>query len=296
MSEADAFDLVILAGTVAGLVRALRSWGQWASAFGAVGFWVYHLGLGSLNVGQRDFVMCLPLAWMIAMAIEHERTGPAARAGRVGLLPRPGDLDEADRPPAGSRAAGARLAWRRHPPVGTRVRGARAQPGVSVGIAAWLASRGGIGPFVQNVWPLVAHCGEPRPRAVRGADQGQPLRPIPRTLGRPRAASRFWQTATARRRAPGRCSPLRPIRCCTTSCRRRAGSITSIPPRWSRSPSARRAWGGPRPSPRRPGGGPPGGLRPGPSSRSSTARPLRPGGPGVARQRARGRWSSSSHH
>jgi hypothetical protein len=153
-----AFDLVILAGTVAGLVRALRSWGPWASAFGAVGFWVYHLGLGSLNVGQRDFVMCLPLAWMIAMAIEHERTGRLLALGAsafclglviwmkpTGLLLVPVLLALAWRGGATRRSALASVA------LGLSL--------ASVGIAAWLASRGGIGPFVQNVWPLVAHYG-----------------------------------------------------------------------------------------------------------------------------------------
>ena len=48
-----AFDLAVLAGTCAGVAAALRTYGPWASAFGAAGVWVYHLGLGSINAGQR---------------------------------------------------------------------------------------------------------------------------------------------------------------------------------------------------------------------------------------------------
>jgi hypothetical protein len=152
-----AFDLVILAATCLGLAVALRSYGAWAVAFGALGFWIYHLGLGSLNSGQRDFVMCLSLAWMIAAAMAHVRSRRlamlAAAAFCLGVV--------IWMKPTGVLliAVLVVLAWRDGP--GRR---APAFVAVAVGLAAasaivvgWLAYHGGLVPFLTLAPPAVSH-------------------------------------------------------------------------------------------------------------------------------------------
>ena len=64
-----AFDLAILAGTTAGLVAALRPFGRRGAAAAVALFWLYHLAGGAWRAGQRDLLLCLPLAGLAGAAL-----------------------------------------------------------------------------------------------------------------------------------------------------------------------------------------------------------------------------------
>src|SRR5262249_17360888 len=72
-----ALDLVVLAGVSGGLAVALAPAGRTPALAGVALFWLYHLAGGGWRAGQRDYILCLPLAW--------------AAAGIVADLRRPGD-------------------------------------------------------------------------------------------------------------------------------------------------------------------------------------------------------------
>jgi hypothetical protein len=69
-----AFDLAVLAATLLGLAAALSRFGGWAGPAGAALFALYHLAGGALNAGQRDLVLCAPLAWATAALVWHAAT------------------------------------------------------------------------------------------------------------------------------------------------------------------------------------------------------------------------------
>jgi hypothetical protein len=68
-----ALDLAVLAATLAGLGVALVAFGRWAVVSGVALFWLYHLAGGAWRAGQRDFLLCLPLAWTLAAALADLR-------------------------------------------------------------------------------------------------------------------------------------------------------------------------------------------------------------------------------
>jgi len=80
-----ALDLLLLAGTLAGLGVALASFGRWAAGFGVTLFWLYHLAAGPWGAGERDFIQCLPLAWMTAAAFAYVKSGRVVTLGLAGL-------------------------------------------------------------------------------------------------------------------------------------------------------------------------------------------------------------------
>src|SRR5262249_55714460 len=95
-----ALDLAVLAATLTGLGVALATFGRWAVLSGMALFWLYPWGGGGWRAGQRDFLLCLPLAWTLAAALADFRdraprtAGPQprdtfgiARAGRRGPSP-----------------------------------------------------------------------------------------------------------------------------------------------------------------------------------------------------------------
>jgi hypothetical protein len=75
-----ALDLAVLAVTLLGLAAALSPFGAWAGSAAVALFALYHLAAGAWNAGQRDLVLCLPLAWASAALVAHVATG------RIGLL------------------------------------------------------------------------------------------------------------------------------------------------------------------------------------------------------------------
>ena len=84
-----AFDLAILAGTAAGLVAALRPFGRRGAAAAAALFWLYHLAGGAWRAGQRDLLLCLPLAGLagaaLADAARPRRWTLGVAAGALGV-------------------------------------------------------------------------------------------------------------------------------------------------------------------------------------------------------------------
>ena len=172
-----ALDLLVLAGTVAGLAAGLARFGRAAAAAGGALFWLYHLAGGAWRAGQRDFVLCLPLAWMTAAALaDAERPrrltlGLAALGLGAALWLKPHAIL--------LLPVLAALAWRRPPGE----RGA-ALATVTLGVAlpagpvlAWLAWLGALPPFADIVLgylvPLYTRLGrEPLVAAVRGHDLG----------------------------------------------------------------------------------------------------------------------------
>lgn len=175
-----ALDLVLLGLTVAGLALALRSFGGWAMAAAAALFWLYHVAGGAWGAGQRDLILCVPLAWMTAAALADSRTGRTLTLGLAG-----GSLGAAVwvkphalllLPVLGG------LAWRRDAGVRPRALGALAL-GLALpaaGILGWLAAAGGLPAFwdilAGYLVPLYARLGRTSlPDAVRGHDLGVPV-------------------------------------------------------------------------------------------------------------------------
>jgi hypothetical protein len=171
------FDLAILAGTTAGLFVGLRPFGRRGAAAAAALFWLYHLSGGAWRAGQRDLLLCLPLAGLAGAALAD-----AARPRRFTLGLAAGALGVAVwiKPHAALLVPlVAWLAWRRPPAQ----RGAAAVtaglglvlPGAC--ILAWLAAAGALSAFVDIVWgylvPLYSRLGrEPLLGAVAGHRYG----------------------------------------------------------------------------------------------------------------------------
>jgi hypothetical protein len=158
-----ALDLALLGGTAAGLAVALRPWGPWAQTSGPALFWLYHLAAGSWNAGQRDLILCLPLAWTAAAAVADLRRPRPLGLGLVGL-----GLGAAAAIKPHALLLGpalAALAWRH--PAGARLP-ALALLGIGTalpagGLLLWLARAGGLEAFVDIVGgyllPLYRHLG-----------------------------------------------------------------------------------------------------------------------------------------
>jgi hypothetical protein len=80
-----AFDLGLLTLAAAGLLLALRPFGVWAGGAGATLFWLYHLAGGAWRTGQRDLILCVPLAWMVAGLVTFVRSGGRRALAGAGL-------------------------------------------------------------------------------------------------------------------------------------------------------------------------------------------------------------------
>ncbi|HEV8306077.1 MAG TPA: hypothetical protein VGW35_00295 [Methylomirabilota bacterium] len=172
-----AFDLLVLGGTALGLAVGLQSFGRWAIAAAAALFGLYHLAGGAWRAGQRDFILCLPLAWMLAAAMAYLRSGRPRWLALAGV-----GLGTAVwiKPHAGLLAPVlVTLAWRRPPgerwPALASLALGLGLP--AVGIAAWLGAAGGLGPFLDivggYVLPLYSRLGrESLVTAVLGHDLG----------------------------------------------------------------------------------------------------------------------------
>jgi hypothetical protein len=175
-----AFDLAILAGTTAGLVAALRPFGRRGAVAAAALFWLYHLAGGAWRAGQRDLLLCLPLAGLAGVALADAARprrwtlGLAAGALGVGVWIKP-------------HAAllvplVVWLAWRR-PPVERGAAAAVAGLGLALPgscVLAWLATAGALPAFVDIVrgylLPLYSRLGrEPLLGAVAGHHYGVPI-------------------------------------------------------------------------------------------------------------------------
>ena len=171
-----ALDLAVLAGTVAGLAVALRSFGYRACIAAGALFWLYHLAGGAWRAGQRDLLLCLPLAWMSAAALADVLR---PRALALGLAAAALGIAVWIKPYAVLwLPVVVALAWRR-PPAARAAAGAAALLGFALPgafVLGWLAAAGGLAAFVDIVLgylPLYARVGrESLLAAVRGHDQG----------------------------------------------------------------------------------------------------------------------------
>ncbi len=175
-----ALDLLLLGGTVAGLAVTLVPFGRGAVAAGAVLFWLYHVAGGAWRAGQRDLILCLPLAWMTAAAladVARPRLGRLALAGAAlgaavwikphALLLLPLLAALAWRRPPGSRAAAV-----------AALAGGIAAP--AAGVVGWLAAAGALPAFLDIVWhylvPLYSRLGRtPVLAALLTHDVGPPI-------------------------------------------------------------------------------------------------------------------------
>jgi hypothetical protein len=172
-----ALDLVLLAGILAGLAAALAASGRSAALAGIALFWLYHVAGGAWRAGQRDFILCLPLAWATAAILaDLRRPGhrPLALAAvglgvAVWLKPHavvlaPLSLALAARRPPGRRAAA----------LGVAAVGLAAPAAL---VLAGLAAAGSLPAFVDIVAgylvPLYSGLGrEQLLHAIRGHDLG----------------------------------------------------------------------------------------------------------------------------
>ncbi|MBI3298719.1 MAG: hypothetical protein HYZ75_11180 [Elusimicrobia bacterium] len=172
-----AFDLLVLAGTIAGLAVALAPSGRWAALSAGALFWLYHVAGGAWRAGQRDFILCLPLAWMTAAVLADLR---APRAGRLALAGASLGVAAWIKPHAVLLLPVlAVLPWQR--PSVARVR-ALAALALGLGIpaaavVAWLAAAGSLTAFANLVGgylvPLYSRLGRASlVDAVRGHDLG----------------------------------------------------------------------------------------------------------------------------
>jgi hypothetical protein len=175
-----ALDLVWLAATAAGLAAALARFGGVAAVAGAALFALYHLAGGAWRAGQRDFLLCLPLAWATAAALAdlaRPRAATLALAALgLGAAPwlkphalvlAPLALALAARRPAGHRAAAFAVA----------AAGLVAPAALALG---WLGWAGGLSAFGDIVGgylvPLYSGLGRASlVEAVRGHDLGVPV-------------------------------------------------------------------------------------------------------------------------
>lgn len=160
------FDLGWLATTCGVLVAYCRRIGHgWGPVAGALLFALYHLSGGAWHAGQRDFLLCLFLllgAWGVARGTEQGAAGALLWGGLalgMGMTVKPhaalfwllcAVIAARDR----SRAVSP---WRA---AGLVVAGGLLAPGT---VFAWLAWRGGLGPFLDiftgYVMPLYSRVG-----------------------------------------------------------------------------------------------------------------------------------------
>ena len=69
------FDLALLVLVAGGLAVTLRPFGLAAALTGPALFWLYHVAGGAWRAGQRDLLLCVPLAWMVVAAGQMLRWG-----------------------------------------------------------------------------------------------------------------------------------------------------------------------------------------------------------------------------
>jgi hypothetical protein len=174
-----AFDLAVLAGIAGGLAVALARFGARAAAAAVALFWLYHVAGGAWRAGQRDLLLCLPLAWATAAGLadvarpRRWTLGLTAAALGVAVWVKPHALLLGALLPL--------LAWRRPPgrragALGLALAGLTL-PGVAM--VVWLGQRGGLGAFVDIVTgylvPLYARLGAGGlPAALAGQPFGLP--------------------------------------------------------------------------------------------------------------------------
>jgi hypothetical protein len=172
------FDLAVLGATAAGLVVALSPLGAWAGGAAAALFALYHVAGGPWLAGQRDFLLCAPLAWALAAATFAARAGGRAHVAAIGGAGLAVGLAVTVKPHAAALAAPlALLAWRG--PARPRALVALAT-GLALPVAAavlWLVLAGGLGAFADVVLgyllPLYSRLGRSSPlRALAARDYG----------------------------------------------------------------------------------------------------------------------------
>jgi hypothetical protein len=78
-------DLAVLGGIVVGLGVALGHFGRWPAVTGALLFWLYHVTGGATEAMQRDFLLCLPMAWTLACVAIYSRTCRATHLALASL-------------------------------------------------------------------------------------------------------------------------------------------------------------------------------------------------------------------
>jgi hypothetical protein len=84
-AAARVFDVAILAAVGAGLWAASRSGGAWGGPAAAALFALYHVAGGPWLAGQRELLLCAPLAWGAAGAIAAAEAARATRARLLGM-------------------------------------------------------------------------------------------------------------------------------------------------------------------------------------------------------------------
>jgi len=146
------FDLTVLAVTAGGLFAARATLSPWGAAAAGALFALHHVAGGPWLAGQRDFLLCAPLAWALAGALAAGRTAGLARHRRLAAAAVALGVGAWLKPHALVAAPGLlALAWR-------DARPGRALGVVGAGLAApalpvvgWLAARGGLGTFLDLV-------------------------------------------------------------------------------------------------------------------------------------------------
>jgi hypothetical protein len=174
-----AFDLALLAGGAAGLAAALAPFGRWAAVSGPTLFWLYHVAGGAWRAGQRDLVLCLPLAWLAAALTRAGAPGPGRLAAAGAAL----GVAVWVKPHAVLLAPLlAALAWQAPPARRGRALAAAAVAAALPGLALllWLAAVGALPAFADIVVRYLAPLYGPLARvsplaALRGQALGIPV-------------------------------------------------------------------------------------------------------------------------
>ena len=175
------FDLALLGATLAGLALALRPFGPVAITAATALFWLFHVAGGAWRAGQRDLILCAPLAWMAAAAVAYAGHPRPRTLGLAGLW-----LGVAVWVKPHALLLGPALVWLAWigPPGVTR---ARTLGVLALGLAApavpilgWLAATGGLGAFLDIVGgylvPLYSRVGRvPLLPTLAGWDVGPSL-------------------------------------------------------------------------------------------------------------------------
>ena len=168
-----AFDLLALGGILAGVAAMLRGFGPLAMAIGVALFWLYHLAGGAWRAGQRDMLLCLPLAWMmVAMLADLRRpriftVGIAALllGGAIWIKPHAALLLLLFTPLVARRRPGER-----GPAVAALAGGLATSTAIVLG---WLAAVRGLGPFADfllgYLLPVYSRLGPGGASALRDA-------------------------------------------------------------------------------------------------------------------------------
>ena len=152
-------DLAVLGLTLAGLAITLGRLGWMAPAAAGLIFWLYHLTGGPASALQRDYLQCLPLAWMTASAALYSRGGRirwlALGGASIGAAASVKPLSIVLLPVfAGLAWSGSRVGrWTR---LGAIMAGVMASMGAAL---TWVWTAGGMDAFADIVWrylPLYA--------------------------------------------------------------------------------------------------------------------------------------------